>query len=82
MKNLVTRVLAGATALAAPVVAFAQESTVTAGTVNMETQYIDTTTLRSNLLNTIQPWITLGLGVGFTIFAVWLGYRLIRRFIR
>lgn len=79
---MLKKALATAGAVLVPSLALAQEgSTVTVQTPEMDT-IISTGDLQTNLLNTVSPWVSMGLSIGFTIFAVWVGYRLIRRFIR
>lgn len=66
-------------ALAAPAAALGQESGNTGVTV---TPIVDPTTVQSSLITSLTPWVTVGLGIGISVFIVYLGWRLLKRFTR
>lgn len=72
------KLLLTAAAFAAPAAAFAQESSPTV-TV---TPIVDPTTVQSSLITSLTPWVTVGLGIGISVFIVYLGWRLLKRFTR
>lgn len=67
-------------AFAGPAAAFAQEGN-TGGTVTV-TPIVDPTTVQSSLITSLTPWLTVGLGIGISVFIVYLGWRLLKRFTR
>ena len=75
-------VSAAVVAASVPSLVFAEgESTITPVAPTI-TPIVDVQTLQTNLLGQIQPWITAGLGIGLVVFAVYVGYRMIRKFTR
>lgn len=74
------KVLASLAAFAAPVAALAQEGG-NGGTVTV-TPIVDPTTVQSSLITSLTPWLTVGLGIGISVFIVYLGWRLLKRFTR
>lgn len=73
------KTLATLAAFAAPSLALAQETT--GGTVTV-TPIVDPTTVQSSLITSLTPWLTVGLGIGISVFIVYLGWRLLKRFTR
>lgn len=73
--------LAIALASLSPALAFAQETGGNGGTVTV-TPIVDPTTVQSTLITSVTPWVTVGLGIGISVFVVYLGWRLLKRFTR
>lgn len=57
----------------------AQEATVTPGTPTVPT-IVSTEGLQVSLVNSLQGWVLIGLGVGIALVVVLLGWRWIRKF--
>lgn len=76
---MMKKFLASVAAFAAPAVALAEDSA--GGTVTV-TPIVDPTTVQSSLITSLTPWLTVGLGIGISVFIVYLGWRLLKRFTR
>lgn len=74
------KLLVSFAAFAAPAAALAQEAS-NGGTVTV-TPIVDPTTVQSSLITSLTPWLTVGLGIGISVFIVYLGWRLLKRFTR
>lgn len=70
-------------ALLPSAVCFAQEASgsVEAKSVTIN-DVISTNDLQTTILNYVQGWIVVGVGVGLSVLVVYLGWRLIKRFMR
>ena len=67
-----------ALACAVPAVCFA-EGEVTGGTPTT-TPIVDTSTIQSTIITALGAWILIGLGVGISVLAVFLGWKWLRKF--
>ena len=61
-----------------PAVCFA-EGEVTGGTPTT-TPIVDTSTIQSTIISALGAWILIGLGVGISVLAVFLGWKWLRKF--
>lgn len=59
---------------------FAQESD-TGATVTIPT-LVNTSGLQTSLVDSLKSWLVIGLAIGLAVFAVYFGWRLIRRFVK
>lgn len=41
---------------------------------------VDTSTLQSTLITSLQSWVLIGIGIGISVLVVFLGWKWIRRF--
>lgn len=74
--------LYGAAALVSsflPAFASAQESGSTGSTITV-TPMVDPSSVQSSLTSMAGQWLVVGLSVGIAIFAVYLGWRILKRF--
>lgn len=69
----------GAAALAAPVLAFAEDAVPQAPTV---TTLVDPNQVQAQLTANLSKWVVVGIGIGISVFIVYLGWRLLKRFTR
>lgn len=46
------------------------------------TELVNASGFQTSLLTTLQPWIVAGLGIGVTVFALWMGWKYIKRFMK
>ncbi len=69
----------GVGALAAPALSWAQEQQNPAVTV---TELVDPDQVQAQLTANLSKWIVVGIGIGISVFIVYLGWRLLKRFTR
>lgn len=82
LKSKLTGALCAIPAVLTSAAVMAQEGSTVTPTSPVVDNLVDTTALRTTILNNIVSWLGIGLGVGLSLLIVYIGWRIFRRFTR
>lgn len=81
LKSKLTGALCAIPAVLTSAAVMAQDTAVTPASPVVD-NLVDTSALRTTILNNIVSWLGIGLGVGLSLLIVYIGWRIFRRFTR